>query len=142
MTTCPLMSMRVKFLMLAIPSKEYPMPRVFITNEPLRLNRATNQWERAMDLSPASEHGELVFMLPPGPPINDYQVLTDQLTIALARYTENDLILPVGDMLASTIAVAIAVQVTGGPVRLLRWVGRQRCYAPVSVCLGGMDDHK
>jgi len=111
------------------------MPKVFVVNEPMTVSPVTKLWTRALDLSPAVEYGELVFLLPPGPVQLDYSAVAKILAVGLSGYAEGDFVLPIGDMAASTLAVAQVALQTGGAVRLLRWVSRQRCYTPVSVQL-------
>jgi hypothetical protein len=113
------------------------MRTVFIVNEPLRKDPETKEWVRMIDLAPAEEFGEIKFLLPSGHLPNDFSVTVERLMLGLVGYTKDDFILPVGDMSAAAVAVGIAMRVTGGCVRILRWNRSAKVYRPVDVDITG-----
>lgn len=112
------------------------MARVFIVNEPLKYNPEIGRTERSIDLGPAEEFGELVHLLPPG-------MLTDEtipftistLHAALAGFTDDDYLLPVGDPVAIGLAAAFAAAANEGRVKYLRWRRRQARYVVVATAM-------
>ena len=104
--------------------------RVFVVNEPLKRDPDTGAFGRAINLDPAKEHGELVFMLPPGKLPRDPQAVISDLQAAfeLEDFTVNDYLVLVGDLRAIAWASAIAAQRTGGWLSVLQWDGQRRRY--------------
>jgi hypothetical protein len=90
------------------------------------------RWVRGIDLTPAAAHGELVFLMPPGNEgPSDPAVAIQALRAGLATFSAADFLLPVGHPLYIAWAAALAVQASGGPLCLLHWRPRERCYAVV-----------
>lgn len=110
-------------------------PRVFVVNEPLRINPSTGQPERIISLASAKDHGELIFLLPPGPLPDDPRPTIIALHNGLSDFTSDDFLLLVGDPRAIAWAAAIAADKTGGPLKLLHWQRNQHRYDPVAVDL-------
>lgn len=114
-------------------------PRVFVVNEPLRRERLADgsrgPMTRFMNLVSAEEYGDLTFLLPPGKVPNDPVAIIEILREKLATFSARDYIIPVGDMIACTLAVSIAVRKTDGRVNLLRWSTDNTCYTSVAVDL-------
>lgn len=109
------------------------MSRVFVVSEPLRWDEEQRAWVRSRDLSPAREHGELVFLLPPGNEgPADPAVAIATLTEKLAGFTVRDYLLPIGHPLYLAWAAAIAARAAGGRLRLLHWRPRERRYHVVA----------
>lgn len=102
--------------------------RIFVVNEPLQRAPNGDGWMRKINLEPAREHGELVFLLPAGQLPSDPAPTVDALKRGLAGLCRNDALLLVGDMRAIAWAVAIASSHTGGLLRLLVWDGARRRY--------------
>lgn len=98
--------------------------RVFVVQQPAFFDRTQTppRFMPKYDLSPAAEHGRLVFILGPGNIFKHRigQALT-QISSVLASFTEHDSILAVGDPVAIAAAVMVATQRTGGRVNLLKW---------------------
>jgi hypothetical protein len=109
------------------------MPRVFVVNEPLRRDRDTGLETKAINLAPARQFGELVFLLPAGQIPFDPAPTIRQLTEGLQDMTSDDYLLPVGDMRAIAWACAIASVRCGGSLRILHW--SSRAYTPITARL-------
>lgn len=92
------------------------MSKVYIVQRPL-----PSRGERAeLDLSPAAYFGEIVYALPSGALPQD---LAGALGEALADFTDEDYLLPVGNAIACAVAAPIACQMADGVLRLLVWDG-------------------
>lgn len=113
------------------------MSRVYVAKDPKRRNRATGEWERAIDLTPARKFGELVFLLPDGSRPALSQRLVDELRHGLKDYSDNDYLLPVGDPALIALTAAIAARTNGGRLRLLCWDRLLRCYLASDVLAWG-----
>ena len=103
-------------------------PRVFVVNQPMRRDPATNAWVNAMDLGAAREHGELIFMLPAGRLPADANAIVRAVRRSMASFRPEDYLLLVGDPRAIAIAAAVAADLTDGSLNLLNWRRSQLCY--------------
>ena len=115
-------------------------PRVFVVNEPLRRDRETGEYAgRVMNFAPAAEFGDVVHLLPAGPPGLDPEGVLRTIAARLdaAAPTERDYLLPVGNQSAIVLAVAEFSRRLGGRFRWLHWNGRHggRSYTPMLVDL-------
>lgn len=106
------------------------LPRVFVVNEPLKFEDGQG-WVRHLNLRPARDHGELVFLLAAGQLPDDPRPSIDALRRGLADITPEDYLLLIGDPRAIAWAAAIAADLTDGRLRLLHWQRDQRRYDPV-----------
>jgi|ERR1700677_1263671 len=107
------------------------MPRVFIVNEPLSSGKPF------INFRPAYAYGqEMVHVLPAGEVVGDPATLIGSLRYGLQGFCEDDYLLPVGDPLAIGCAIALAAQVTGGRLNVLRWDRVGRRYNAVAVDIG------
>lgn len=106
-------------------------PRVFVVNEPLKWDAGLNSWVRAINLSPARDYGDLVFLLPAGQLPEDPAPTVDALNQGLESITSDDYILLIGDPKAIAWAAAIAADILDGDLRLLHWLKDIRRYAEV-----------
>jgi hypothetical protein len=98
------------------------MNRVFVVQRPARYDSARRGWVSKFDLSPAKEHGELVFLLRPGNLFKDrLPRIAAELVAALADYGPGDHLLAVGDPVAIALATLAAGRASGGRVSLLKW---------------------
>lgn len=97
-------------------------PRVFVVQQPAFFDRVAKKFVSKYDLSPASAHGKLVFILGPGNIFKDrMEQATTQIKHVLSTFTEADSILAVGDPVAIAASVMFAAVRTGGKVKLLKW---------------------
>ncbi len=107
------------------------MSRVYVVNEPTRKDGG-----KTMDLSPAYEHGELVFLTPPGDPPMQLAAVVEAMKPFLKSFTSADYLLPVGHPMLIAAAGALAARASGGRFRMLLWRGSISRYMPVEVDLG------
>jgi hypothetical protein len=112
------------------------MAKVYVVNEPLKYDEDRGEHVRHLNLRPARDHGELVFLLPAGQLPEDPRAVADAVERGLSGMTSEDFLLLVGDPRAIAIAGAVASRVCGGRFRLLHWQRDQRRYDPVDVDLG------
>ena len=110
------------------------MPRVFVTNEPLRVHTATQKEQRMMDFTPAREFGEIIHLTPAGRLPNDSSAVCEMIETSMTEhdFQENDYLLTVGDMRAIVAASGIAAMMWGR-VNLLVWRGYDRAYDAVTI---------
>lgn len=104
-------------------------PRAFVVHQPMRLDRERNTWVETVDLSCASEYGDLVFLLntPERPPL-DPEASLPVLRDKLKDFRPDDYLVLAGDMNLVVYASIIAARLTGGWLNLLRWHPRDRRY--------------
>jgi len=98
------------------------MGRVFVVQRPAYFDRVRRGWVNKYDLTPATEHGNLVFLLRPG------NIYRDKLAGAihhlhkeLTDFGPDDHILAIGDPVAIATTVMIAASKTGGVISLLKF---------------------
>jgi hypothetical protein len=113
--------------------------RVFVVNEPVRVDPLTGGEGRVIDLSPALEFGDLHHLLPPGKLPSDLRGTVKALDLGLEDYGDDDYLLLVGDPVAIGVAVAVAALANEGHVRMLRWRGRIHRYEAVTLDLPGFE---
>lgn len=116
------------------------MARVYVVNEPLRWDGASQSLVKMIDLSPALLFGELVFLLPAGRLPMDPAPTLIALRSGLEDFREEDYLLLVGDPRAIAWAAAIAADKSDGCLNLLHWQSAQGCYAPVRARVFGEDE--
>lgn len=101
-------------------------PRVFVVNEP-----ATKAGGKTIDLSPACEHGELIFLSPAGDAPLDLEPAIERMAARLIGFTKEDYLLPVGHPMLIAAAGALAARASGGCIKMLIWRGSSGRYVPV-----------
>lgn len=84
-------------------------PKVYVTQVPLRRDNGTSALVPSVNIAPASEHGEVVIMMPPRANFFATQDLVKQLREHLKNYDyeAGDSIVVLGD--PAVIAVACAI---------------------------------
>jgi hypothetical protein len=100
-------------------------PRVFVVNEP-----AKRDGSKTIDLSPACEHGELIFLSPAGDSTLDLEPTVERMTRLLSSFTEEDFLLPVGHPMLIALAGAIAARKVSR-LQMLIWKGGLSRYIPI-----------
>lgn len=109
------------------------MTKVYAIQQPKRLDPRTGQLVDHVDLEPAREHGELHLLLQPGAgPFKDLDHTLEELRNGLAEFTDQDVLLLVGNPVLIGLATAIAADLTNGHVTFLQWSGARREY--IKVC--------
>lgn len=107
--------------------------RVFIIQEPVKMDQATGQMIPVMDFRKVMKYGEPVVCLQngrvsltPGPTVD---ILKDKLR----DFCDNDFIVSVGDPSAIFIAAMVAGEINNGRVKLLKWDKTNKSYICVQV---------
>lgn len=97
------------------------MPKVYITQVPHKKDKATGSLVPSVNISPASEHGEIVIMMPPRATFFATADLIKQLREQLKDYDYEggDALIAMGDPVV--IAAACAVLAIKGSFTVLRW---------------------
>ncbi|QNN99786.1 hypothetical protein P67b_00027 [Ruegeria phage Tedan] len=110
---------------------------VFVVQRPAYFDRTRRGWVNKYDLTPATEHGELKFLLRPGNIFRDrLQEAVEQLEAGLAQFKAGDHILAVGDPVAISAAVMIASRnAAGGRVSILKFDRQENAYRPYPIQL-------
>jgi hypothetical protein len=112
------------------------MPRVFLVQNPSRRDQDTGDWIPKYDLSAASAFGEIVELLPPGPDWRDSDQIAERMSQNLTGpdgYQPADYILALGDPIAISIAMMLALKNAGGFVVALKHERREKCYFPIEI---------
>jgi hypothetical protein len=92
--------------------------KVYITQLPAR--REGNAWVPTVDVTPAREFGELIYLIPHGMNFPEAEMVEPQLVAGLANFKAEDYLLPMGD----PVVMAAAGAVLGAlrkPFKLLKW---------------------
>ena len=113
------------------------MPKVFVVQEPVKRNPGTGVTERLMDLTPAARYGELETMLPSISLPLGAENWVPKLRSALSAFSDDDYLLPVGDMSAIAASAAIAAQHNNGRFKVLKWDRGARAYAVQQIDIYG-----
>ncbi len=90
---------------------------VFVVQEP-----------RGINLMPAEQYGELKVLLPPGNVAYSAAPTVARLKRGLARFTDNDYLLMVGDPAAIAVAGAVATMLNNGRMKVLKWDRQEMRY--------------
>lgn len=114
-------------------------PRVFIVHEPLKFDRGSGQMRRWADLTPASEFGELIFILPPGQPPIDPRATLPKLQEALKDFSDDDHLLAIGQPALLAWAAAIAARAANGRIRVLVWQTSIKRYTSIAASVWNAD---
>lgn len=84
-----------------------------------------------INLAPAAKYGEFVLLLAPGDVVLDTDSTVKELYKKLENYSNKDWLLLIGDPVAIGLAAAVASDINGGRVNMLRWSKQDRLYVPV-----------
>jgi hypothetical protein len=104
------------------------MSKVFVTQQNL-VRTEEGGWRPRFDLSPAAEHGELVYIFGPGQIGLQPESVIDAIEQRLEELNYNpdeDFLLATGDMVLG--AFAFHQMMMRGGCRMLRWDNRYRRY--------------
>lgn len=97
------------------------MAKVFVTQIPVKRDRATGAEAPIFSISPATEHGEVVVMMPSRSHYQPSEGIYAQLRAHLQAYSpERDSLLLIGDSAIIAAAVSL-VAVQHGHFSILRW---------------------
>lgn len=100
------------------------MSKVLVTQVPSRYDKASEQWTPTVDITSATEFGEIVELLPPNAGWFTDDVIHQKLTESLNkhRFVYSDYLLLLGSPVVMTAAVAIISRlIYPQPIRLLVW---------------------
>jgi hypothetical protein len=114
------------------------MSTVYVVQQPAYYDKTRRGWVNKYDLSPAADHGELVFLLrPSNVPKDKLPSMVELLESSMASFSVYDHILPVGDPVAIAAAIMVASSKTNGVVSLLKWDRFDGAYEPYVVDISG-----
>jgi len=108
---------------------------VYAVQEPRTFDHATKKWKPRVNIRAAEAFGEVVTLIPHD---HVHAALVTQPTLYKLRrllrdYSDDDYILPVGDVTLVAMATAVAMRENRGKARLLRWSRERREYDVVEV---------
>jgi hypothetical protein len=106
--------------------------RVFVPQQPSRYDHEAKMRIPTVNLSPATEYGELVSVIPAGLSAQFYAPIVATVRDKLRDMTYDDYIVPVGDPILIAIVTGMALKMHGR-VRLLRWDRETKRYTPIEV---------
>lgn len=105
---------------------------VYVVQDPTHKDPDTGQIGPKFDLTPALEYGPLSFLLKPrANPLRYTDTIVRDLWKGLRDFTPEDHLLLLGNPCLIGMAVAVAVEMTGGPITMLQWSGKEKRYLPV-----------
>jgi hypothetical protein len=108
-------------------------PRVFVVCEPVSRKEGVSK----IDLSPASEYGEIEVLLAHTQSLYAPVPTIRKLREKLSDFCDEDYVLPVGDpVLMSTVSM-VAAEMNQGRVAFLKWDRIQRRYIVIRVDTSG-----
>lgn len=110
-------------------------PNVFVVNEPLQRDPGSGEMTRKIDLRPAEEYGELVFLSAPGNPPRDPSFSVRLMRERLQSARPGDYLLLVGHPLLICIAGALIPDALKRRLGVLLWDRVDQAYRPVHVDL-------
>lgn len=97
----------------------------------MRWDSDDGELKERFDLSAARRFGELVYLLSPtARPFNSAPIIKE-LQGKLEDFSADDYLLLLGNPCLIGWATALAVDASGGPIKLLQWDGRRRNYIEV-----------
>lgn len=102
--------------------------KVYISQEPYRVDPVLGIATPSMDFTPALRYGELVTCLPQNVSFQMVAPITQALKERMKDFKESDYLIAVGSPLAIVLSAAVALRRTGGKLNLLSWDKRERQY--------------
>jgi hypothetical protein len=98
------------------------------------------QEARGINLLPAEQYGDLQILLPPGNVAFSAGPTVSRLKRGLARFSDKDYLLMVGDPAAIAAAGAVACMLNNGRMKLLKWDRQEMRYYVVEYDLMRRED--
>ncbi len=93
------------------------------------------EWYDKYDLSAAEEHGNIVYLLPPGNVAHDLSEVMARLEHRLSEWKSGDHLLALGDPVAIAAATMVASKHSGGQISLLKWDRHTSSYLPYVITI-------
>jgi hypothetical protein len=116
------------------------MSTVYVVQDSRRYDNETGEYVSVHDLTPATEFGELKYLLTPtAAPWKPESVIAD-LWEGLETFGKDDYLLMVGNPVLCGLATAVAASINFGHIRFLQWNGRQKRYTPVEAQVFDIDN--
>lgn len=111
------------------------MAKVYVTQIPHRKDEATGSFTPTVNISPASEYGEVVVMMPPRAAFFATRDLVDQLEEKLKDYDyeAGDCLVTLGDPVVAAAAAAILGR--KGRFTVLKWDRQLGRYVPARLTI-------
>jgi len=115
------------------------MNKVYLVQMPQkRVSPGSDRFADAVDVSPASEYGEITEPLFPRFGVSFYTHKdVHEVKRLLKDYDDSDYILAIGDPAAIGLACAIAAEMNNGTFNVLRWDKRRKAYVKLPFNIRG-----
>jgi hypothetical protein len=111
------------------------MAKVYVVQLQHRFDRERGELVPKFDLSPAEQHGELVYLLSPTAAPWTPEKIIPELRHKLRDFTDDDHLLLVGNPVLIGWAVAVASHWNEGRVACLQWSGKDKRYTRIEARL-------
>lgn len=112
------------------------MSNVYVVQNQQIRDRDSREMRSKFDLSPAEDYGSLKFLLSSSDlPFKPQEVIC-KLRKGLEDFSQADYILLIGNPCLIGWTVAIASQMTGGPIKLLQWHTLSQSYISIESNVG------
>ena len=98
------------------------------------MDREFNVLVPIMDLTPASEYGDIEILLPSGRPTMDLANIQRAIKEKIAESTDDDYVVAIGDPALMSLVVALLL-IKNGKVKMLKWDKNNRRYYSVEIKL-------
>lgn len=91
--------------------------------------------DMGLDYTPALKYGSVEALLESRDELNmvNSRAIIRKLRFGLAKMTEHDYLVLVGNPVAMGLAMTIATQVTGGCFKVLKWNNQEHTYIPITI---------
>ena len=86
-----------------------------------------------IDLRAAMEFGDVVILAPPGNTLLNTEPILRTMRDKLREFSDDDLILPLGDPALIMAVGSIAARANNGRVRVLRWDKKRQAYHTITL---------
>lgn len=97
------------------------MPKVYAPQQPSRYDTDLRLWVPSVNLRAAARFGELIILLPPATNTAYSAPLIAAVKERMVNFTEDDMLVAVGDPTLIAACAGIALRKTGGSLKLLKW---------------------
>lgn len=112
------------------------MSKVYVIQRPAYKDRATGEWKDKYDLSAATQYGEIKYLIGRRGNIpQNTQPTVELLRKKLEGFTSDDYLVAIGDPVAIACACMIAVEKSGGSLKILKWDRLIEGYLPYVISL-------
>ena len=107
------------------------MSKVYVVQSTRKRDQRDGSFKPKFDLEPAKTWGELVELVSPTAKPFNAQVLIDEMREKLKDFSDEDYLLPIGNVTIISMAVTLAQEQNNGRVKLLQWSGTNQSHVSI-----------